>query len=53
MTAPAPLCRACGAPLAHHFVDLGSSPLANSYLTAEALAAAEPFYPLTVYVCDR
>ena len=48
-----PTCRACRAPLALVFADLGSSPLANSYLGAEALAAAEPFYPLTVYVCER
>lgn len=46
-------CRACAAPLEHVFVDLGSSPLANSYLSAEALAQAEPFYPLTVWVCER
>jgi SAM-dependent methyltransferase len=37
--------------LEHVFADLGSSPLANSYLRAEDLAKAEPFYPLTVYVC--
>jgi SAM-dependent methyltransferase len=48
-----PTCRACRAPLELVFADLGSSPLANSYLGAEALAAAEPFYPLTVYVCER
>ena len=48
-----PTCRACRAPLELVFADLGSSPLANSYLSAEALAAAEPFYPLTVYVCER
>ena len=46
-------CRACAAPLARVFVDLGSSPLANSFLTAEQLAGPEPFYPLTVYVCQR
>jgi SAM-dependent methyltransferase len=47
----APACRSCGAPLEHVFADLGSSPLANSYLRAEDLARPEPFYPLTVYVC--
>jgi SAM-dependent methyltransferase len=46
-----PACRSCGARLEHVFADLGSSPLANSYLRAEDLAQAEPFYPLTVYVC--
>jgi SAM-dependent methyltransferase len=48
-----PACRGCGAPLERVFVDLGSSPLANSFLEPAALAAAEPFYPLTVYVCER
>ncbi|KAB2966702.1 MAG: class I SAM-dependent methyltransferase [Thermoanaerobaculia bacterium] len=46
-------CRACAAPLERVFVDLGSSPLANSYLEPARIAAAEPFYPLTVYVCER
>jgi 2-polyprenyl-3-methyl-5-hydroxy-6-metoxy-1,4-benzoquinol methylase len=34
-------------------VSLGSSPLANSYLTKEQLTKAEPFYPLDVYVCNK
>jgi 2-polyprenyl-3-methyl-5-hydroxy-6-metoxy-1,4-benzoquinol methylase len=34
-------------------VDLGMSPLANAYLTAEQLHRMEPFYPLQVYVCER
>jgi SAM-dependent methyltransferase len=46
-------CRSCGAPLAHTFVDLGMSPLCESYVPAERLNAMEPFYPLHVYVCDR
>jgi hypothetical protein len=45
------LCRFCGAPLSEVFVDLGASPLANSYLEPEDLDRAEAFYPLTVYVC--
>jgi hypothetical protein len=28
-------CRFCDAPLKHRFVDLGSTPLANAYLTEE------------------
>jgi SAM-dependent methyltransferase len=44
-------CRSCGAPLTHSFADLGATPLANSYLTAEQLEASEPFYPLHVRVC--
>jgi SAM-dependent methyltransferase len=48
-----PVCRACGAPLVRTFVDLGNTPLANSYLTAEALDAPEPRYPLHARVCDH
>ncbi len=46
-------CRFCGAPLSHLFVDLGASPLANSYLEPADLARAEPFFPLAVYVCGE
>lgn len=46
-------CRFCGAPLSEVFVDLGASPLANSYLEPEDLARAEAFYPLCVYVCGE
>jgi len=46
-------CRFCGAPLRHTFVDLGMSPLCESYLPADQLNVMEPFYPLHVYVCDR
>jgi uncharacterized protein YidB (DUF937 family) len=35
-------CRLCGAALTHSFVDLGSSPLANGYLTPEQLAPVFP-----------
>ena len=46
-------CRSCEAPLNHTFVDLGMSPLANSYIGPEQLGRMEPFYPLHVYVCDK
>lgn len=46
-------CRFCGAPLSEVFVDLGASPLANSYLEPEDLRKAEAFYPLCVYVCGE
>jgi ubiquinone/menaquinone biosynthesis C-methylase UbiE len=39
--------------LRHTLVDLGMSPLCESYLTAEQLNRMEPFYPLHVFVCDR
>ena len=45
-------CRLCGAPLERTFVDLGVSPLANSYLAADDLAREEVFYPLKVFVCE-
>jgi SAM-dependent methyltransferase len=46
-------CRFCGASLQHSFVNLGMSPLANSYLREDQLLRMEPFYPLHVYVCDQ
>jgi len=47
-----PLCRFCKTPLRDTFLDLGAQPLANSYLTAEQLAAGtERAYPLHVRVC--
>lgn len=45
-------CRFCGATLHHTFVDLGMSPLCESYVSAERLNQMEAFYPLHVYVCD-
>jgi 2-polyprenyl-3-methyl-5-hydroxy-6-metoxy-1,4-benzoquinol methylase len=44
-------CRFCGSNRLHTFVDLGMSPLCESYLTAEQLDAMEPFYPLHVKTC--
>jgi len=46
-------CRLCGTTLKHTFVDLGMSPLANSYVKPEQLNRMEPFYPLHVYVCEQ
>jgi SAM-dependent methyltransferase len=46
-------CRLCSAPLTHTFVDLGVSPLANSYLEPEQLAEGEVFYPLHARVCGQ
>ena len=47
------VCRSCGAGLEHTFVDLGMSPLANSYIKPEQTNRMEPFYPLHVYVCEK
>jgi len=44
-------CRFCGAPLRDTLVDLGMSPLCESYVPAEQLNHMEPFYPLHVWVC--
>src|SRR5262249_33509849 len=43
----------CGAPLREVLVDLGSSPLANSYLEPEKMQQGEAFYPLCVYLCTE
>ena len=47
-----PQCRLCDAPLRRTFVDLGMSPLCESYVPAERLDEAEVFYPLHVRMCD-
>ncbi|HKV25991.1 MAG TPA: class I SAM-dependent methyltransferase [Candidatus Acidoferrum sp.] len=44
-------CRFCGNKLEHTFVDLGMSPLCESYLPSDSLNQMEPFYPLHVQVC--
>jgi SAM-dependent methyltransferase len=48
-----PRCRFCAAPLQHTFVDLGMSPLCESYVPSERLSSMEPFYPLHVRLCER
>src|SRR3989304_10353388 len=48
-----PRCRFCKADLEHIFVDLGMSPLCESYVSSENLNRMEPFYPLRVYVCGE
>ena len=50
--APSPACRLCAAPLTRTVVDLGMSPLCESFLRANQLEAVEPFYPLHVRICD-
>jgi SAM-dependent methyltransferase len=46
-------CRFCGAALNRTFVDLGMSPLCESFLSAADLNHGEVFYPLHVYVCEK
>jgi hypothetical protein len=48
-----PRCRFCEAPLQQTVVDLGMSPLCESYLSTRQLNQTEPFYPLHVRVCGR
>ncbi len=46
-------CRFCRTPLRQTLVDLGMSPLCESYVSASGLDKVEPFYPLHVRVCDE
>jgi len=46
-------CRACNAELKHTFVDLGVSPLSNSYLSRDDLEVMEPHFPLKVLICSQ
>lgn len=46
-------CRFCNNNLEYKFVDLGMSPLCESYLKYDQLNMMEPFYPLCVYVCTE
>ena len=48
-----PACRFCAAPLRQTFVDLGMSPLCESYVAPEHLSSMEAFYPLHAKVCER
>jgi SAM-dependent methyltransferase len=46
-------CRFCGTALEHTFVDLGMSPLCETYISADQLQLMEPTYPLHAYVCGN
>lgn len=46
-------CRHCGAELHLPFLDLGSAPPSNAYLTADTLHEPEQWLPLRVLVCER
>lgn len=45
-------CRHCGQTLTQPFLDLGSAPPSNAYLTEPALHQAEVWLPLKLMVCD-
>ena len=44
-------CRHCGQPLHLPFLDLGSAPPSNAYLSEAALRGPETWFPLRVLVC--
>ena len=47
------VCRFCGAGLQRTFVDLGMSPLCETYPSPADLNRGEVYYPLHVYVCEE
>jgi len=53
VSASAGCCRICGTELRRSFVDLGSTPLANSFVTpAQAVIGLDRPWKLHVYVCE-
>ena len=46
-------CRHCHKALSHVFLDLGSAPPSNAFLSAQDLQARESYFPLKIYVCDN
>ncbi len=46
-------CRFCGSDLQRTFVDLGLSPLCETYPAREDLNRGETYYPLHVLVCEK
>ena len=46
-------CRHCSKNLEHSFIDLGSSPPSNSFLSCTAMKSMEKWYPLNILVCNN
>lgn len=46
-------CRHCGSELQLPFLDLGSAPPSNAYLSANALRKPETWFPLCILVCEN
>ena len=46
-------CRFCQTNLEHNFLDLGKTPLANSYLTKEKILEDEKKFPLHAFLCHK
>lgn len=53
MNESAKLCLGCTQPLPDPFLDLGTTPLANSYLPVAEALESEPVYPLAVAYCPH
>ena len=46
-------CRHCKSELTYTFIDLGSAPPSNAYLSEETMREPEKWYPLKVLVCNN
>ncbi|ODT95602.1 MAG: SAM-dependent methyltransferase [Rhodanobacter sp. SCN 67-45] len=46
-------CRHCATPLHDAFLDLGSAPPSNAFLTADTLSAPETWFPLKLFTCGN
>ncbi|MEO9080283.1 MAG: class I SAM-dependent methyltransferase [Rhodanobacter sp.] len=46
-------CRHCATPLHAVFLDLGSAPPSNAFLSADALGAPETWFPLKLFTCNQ
>ncbi len=47
------VCRFCATPLEHDLIDLGMSPVSNSFVRPDQAQEPEPFYPLHAFVCSN
>ena len=45
-------CRFCGTQLSEVFLDLGSAPPSNAFLSADQLHAPEQYFPLRLFTCS-
>ena len=46
-------CRHCLNKLEHSFINLGTSPPSNAFVSSDNLKLFEKWYPLNVLVCDK
>ena len=44
-------CRFCATPLGDVFLDLGTAPPSNAFLSADALQSPETWFPLKLFTC--